>query len=1221
MKLCDYCETPLPDDASACTQCGLDLPGAEDINSRHAPLRMEELTPGDIAVSTEVGDMTIKGWSIPSPIPNPETPVPAIAIIDDLLVPDDVAWQDTAPALEDNTIENSGENQSDSAIILADAPVVDTDPNVSLATEAAQYDDPTPVNGQYPEEMDDSKTLPIMSFVETDEETASQNRYAVPAPLYPDYGKTNNSNPTPLYDDQAGGTENEGAAAHASHTTPAPLYEDYQSASNTATTNSPLLPRKIYTAYPRLWSRRGFIAIALCLLLIASSIGIIVFKNSQSGPPPFHQVAAKLHVLTHLLSSDVIQGSKVILADQIENTGGQPLHWTGSTANTAWLTLSKQSDIIQKGAPPRTIYVTANATTLSVGTFNGAIQFQSNGGNDSIQVSINVLASGGKKQAISTVDPPSITFDTLPQGQQATKTVTIGNSGNDALKWQASTDNPTWLTLSPSAGTVLAGGYPGSLSVTVNTATLSPGAHTAQLKITSNASNTLPPVGITVNVTASSGSALSISANPGSFTNGCLSCTVILTASQGGQGSQPSVQWSTSSTGIAGITFSPSAGTLLANQSFPVTVTIPNTSCPASAYLTFAGAANSAPVLWSCTPPPTPVAILTASPTSLTNCYSCIVNISPAAGSQSNLVWTSGSNGINGITISPPNGTVAPGHTQQVTVNVPQQNCPASASITFSGQGSGNSATVAWTCTAPTPQTPLLSVSPNTLNSSQCSANSGGTYNCQVTLSESPAGNMGWSSYTNVGGTFTPAAGQFSTGQTQATVAVNNIQCTGGTFGFQGQNNAAQVQWNCNPPQPQTPTLSVNPTSLNQNSSACSSDGNGGYNCSVQLSESPQGTLNWSETNNLGVTVSQTNGTLTPGNSSQTVYIYSIPCNGNPGTFTFSAQGSNNIQVNWTACSTPTTPPPPLTLSVSPSSLTADSNCPNNGNGWTCTETLYASSGSGTLSWSISTSSNMPGVTGTAQSGTLAAGGSTTINIYIPTGDCVSGTLYFNGPNTVQVPWNCTPTPTPPPPPSPSPTVVPAMLSFSPSSFPNASGCSYAAGSGWTCIETLSVNADATQNLTWNVSASNPDIQFSSYGGTMSPGQTLPITITIPDRFCPVNAFFLFAATNQGSGVYVNWSCNAVLSSYWNCTAITQGSQYQCTITPYMVSGGQGEMSWIAHTASGALFQPTNGGTVTPNGSLTTVSVTTGCYDTFTIVGQGGSVGTGNTVTINWACK
>lgn len=62
-------------------------------------------------------------------------------------------------------------------------------------------------------------------------------------------------------------------------------------------------------------------------------------------------------------------------------------------------------------------------------------------------------------------------------------------------------------------------------------------------------------------------------------------------------------------------------------------------------------------------------------------------------------------------------------------------------------------------------------------------------------------------------------------------------------------------------------------------------------------------------------------------------------------------------------------------------------------------------------------------------------------------------------------------------------------------------------------------------------------------------------------------------------------------------------------------------MSWIATTASGALFQPTNGGVVTPNGSLTTVSVTTGCYDTFTIVGQGGSMGTGNTVTITWACQ
>lgn len=89
---------------------------------------------------------------------------------------------------------------------------------------------------------------------------------------------------------------------------------------------------------------------------------------------------------------------------------------------------------------------------------------------------------------------------------------------------------------------------------------------------------------------------------------------------------------------------------------------------------------------------------------------------------------------------------------------------------------------------------------------------------------------------------------------------------------------------------------------------------------------------------------------------------------------------------------------------------------------------------------------------------------------------------------TVTLPPSPQPTqtlPPPPPAPSPSPTVVSAMLLFSQGSFPNASGCSYVVGSGWTCPETLSVNADATQNLSWNVSASNRGISRLIHPGLL----------------------------------------------------------------------------------------------------------------------------------------
>jgi len=63
-----------------------------------------------------------------------------------------------------------------------------------------------------------------------------------------------------------------------------------------------------------------------------------------------------------------------------------------------------------------------------------------------------------------------------------------------------------------------------------------------------------------------------------------------------------SLNWSASSSGIAGITFTPSSGTLAAGESTQVEVDVPYaTSCQANATLTFSGPANNANVSWSYT--------------------------------------------------------------------------------------------------------------------------------------------------------------------------------------------------------------------------------------------------------------------------------------------------------------------------------------------------------------------------------------------------------------------------------------------------------------------------------------------------------------------------------------------------------------------------------------------------------------------------------------------
>lgn len=122
---------------------------------------------------------------------------------------------------------------------------------------------------------------------------------------------------------------------------------------------------------------------------------------------------------------------------------------------------------------------------------------------------------------------------------------------------------------------------------------------------------------------------------------------------------------------------------------------------------------------------------------------------------------------------------------------------------------------------------------------------------------------------------------------------------------------------------------------------------------------------------------------------------------------------------------TPTQTPVPLKLAASPSNLSGvTSQCPYNGSSsgssWTCTVTLSASSGKGSVNWSISNAvqwcrgSCQPAssfdMTISPSSGTLNAGG--TVQVSIVASGCypgyLNGSIIFSGPaNTITIPFNC----------------------------------------------------------------------------------------------------------------------------------------------------------------------------------------------------------------------
>lgn len=163
------------------------------------------------------------------------------------------------------------------------------------------------------------------------------------------------------------------------------------------------------------------------------------------------------------------------------------------------------------------------------------------------------------------------------------------------------------------------------------------------------------------------------------------------------------VPWSTNSTGVSGISFTPQNGVLPPNLTNPVTIFIPDTICPTNATLTFSIGISDSIVSWSC---PTPT--LSVTPTSfytVDDCpfdsasasYTCTVKLSSDSSNQGELNW-SVSSPVSTITFSQPTSdTLLPSGSTMVNITVPLTSCPTNPTLTSSVSGS-NPIDVSWTC-------------------------------------------------------------------------------------------------------------------------------------------------------------------------------------------------------------------------------------------------------------------------------------------------------------------------------------------------------------------------------------------------------------------------------------------------------------------------------------------------------------------------------------------
>jgi hypothetical protein len=304
------------------------------------------------------------------------------------------------------------------------------------------------------------------------------------------------------------------------------------------------------------------------------------------------------------------------------------------------------------------------------------------------------------------------------------------------------------------------------------------------------------------------------------------------------------------------------------------------------------------------------------------------------------------------------------------------------------------------------------------------------------------------------------------------------------------------------PPTPVPSALMVNTTSINANTDC---PYNRGWTCTVTLSsdQSAQSDLNWSasSTGTGGITINPSSGTLSPGQQAQVTI--SVADSGCPSSASFTFAGpANTVNVSWGCL--------PPTLKVSPTSFnTPDSNCSyTTGSGWTCTDTLsLANQGDPNLDWSTPGSVGGSSAQYSPSSGTLSAGQPAQVTITIPDMVCPNSiTLSFlvSGGNSIDVPWNCA-----------APTLTVTAGGNCP---PDSNG-------NGICTDTVALASGSQGMLNWSASSDLAGVTFSPPNGTLSPGQSIQVTVTVPASDCSSGSGHFYYAGNGGNTVTVTWTC------------------------------------------------------------------------------------------------
>jgi uncharacterized repeat protein (TIGR03803 family) len=174
----------------------------------------------------------------------------------------------------------------------------------------------------------------------------------------------------------------------------------------------------------------------------------------------------------------------------LQNTGSMAsLTWTVAS-NQAWTTLSATTGVLAPGASTGVdVSLNSQANSLVAGSYTALLTFAdlTTGGSQQRSMTLDV---NGPAPALS-VTPPTGYDPSGPVGgpfTPATSTYVVSNTGSAPLSWVAS-NSSSWLSISPTAGTIVAGGSAAVIASVTPAAASRPLGSSTDTIVFSNVSN------------------------------------------------------------------------------------------------------------------------------------------------------------------------------------------------------------------------------------------------------------------------------------------------------------------------------------------------------------------------------------------------------------------------------------------------------------------------------------------------------------------------------------------------------------------------------------------------------------------------------------------------------------------------------------------------------------------------------------------------------------